>query len=306
MSDANMTQQQKIMNGPNGYVSQPSPHSPINASKGIGTRSNIEVLQRINYNGVQLEILEYQKLLGCRSLHNVSTMWFMEQQNVKVRQIVAYINNDAVRIQAGAMSYFQGPLNMVSGVTVGNAIGKMFKAAVTGETVSQPVYSGSGMLVLEPSFRHFLPFTLEAGETVIVDKGMFYVTSESVRVEPIMQSNLSSGLLGKEGWFQIALTGPGIVVLECDVPMCEVDIINLNNDVLKVDGNFAILRTGSLGFTVERSAQTLVGSAMSGEGLVNVFRGTGQVWLAPTLKVYNMLSTGVHDVRAMDMNTSKG
>ena len=80
----------------------------------------------------------------------------------------------------------------------------------------------------------------------------------------------------------------------------------INNDVLKVDGNFAILRTGNIDFTVERSAQTLMGSAMSGEGLVNVFRGTGQIWLAPTLKVYNMLSTGIGDIRQMDMNTSKG
>ena len=40
--------------------------------------------------------------------------------------------------------------------------------------------------------------------------------------------------------------------------------------------------------------------------LVNVFRGTGQIWLAPTLKVYNMLSTGIADIRQMDMNTSKG
>lgn len=278
----------------------------ISLSKAIGTRSNIDVLQSISYNGVRLEILEYQKLLGIRSLNTVVQMWYMEQQNVKVRQIVAYIDNDAVRIEAGAMSYFQGPLEMVSGVTVGNMIGKMFKGAVTGESVAQPIYRGSGMLVLEPSFRHFIPFTLEAGETVIVDKGMFYATSESVKVEPFLQKTVSSALLGNEGWFQIALTGPGVVVLECDVPMCEIDIINLNNDILRVDGNFAVLRTGNLSFTVERSAQTLIGSAVSGEGLVNVFKGTGQVWLAPTMKVYNMLASGINDVRRMDMNTSKG
>ena len=302
MYDSSMTQGKKVMGQSNGqqYGSQ------ISTSKAIGTRNNIDVIQRISYGGVDIEILEYQKLLGCRNLNNVGLMWFMEQQNVKVRQIVCYINNDSVRIQAGAMSYFQGALNMVSGVTVGNAIGKMFKASVTGETMAQPVYKGSGMLVLEPSFRHFLPFTLEAGETVIVDKGMFYVTSESVKVEPVLQKSVSAGLFGNEGWFQIALTGPGVVILESDVPMCEIDIVNLQNDVLRVDGNFAVLRTGSLGFTVERAAQTLVGSAMSGEGLVNVFRGTGQVWLAPTLKVYNMLNTGIRDVKAMDMNTSKG
>lgn len=294
-NNGNMTQQPKVMNA-NG----------LNMSKAIGTRSNIEVIQSVSYNGVKVDVLEYQKLLGVQNLNMVSKMWFMEQQNVKVRQLVAYINNDAVRIEAGAMSYFQGPLEMVSGVTVGNAIGKMLKGKLTGESVAQPVYRGNGMLVLEPSFRHFIPFTLDVGETVIVDKGMFYLTSESVKVQAAIQKNLSSGLLGNEGWFQIALTGPGVVILECDVPICEIDIINLNNDVLKVDGSFAVLRSGNLEFSVERSAKTLIGSAVSGEGLVNVYRGTGQVWLAPTLKVYNMLSYGPLDVRAMDMNTSKG
>ena len=40
----------------------------------------------------------------------------------------------------------------------------------------------------------------------------------------------------------------------------------------------------TLDFTVERSGKTLVGSAASGEGLVNVYRGTGKVLLAPVEK----------------------
>ena len=43
----------------------------------------------------------------------------------------------------------------------------------------------------------------------------------------------------------------------------------------------AIAWSGSLDFTVERSGKTLAGSAVSGEGLVNVYRGTGKVLMAP-------------------------
>ena len=46
----------------------------------------------------------------------------------------------------------------------------------------------------------------------------------------------------------------------------------------------AIAWSGSLEFTVERSGKTLVGSAASGEGLVNMYRGTGRVLLAPVVK----------------------
>ena len=57
--------------------------------------------------------------------------------------------------------------------------------------------------------------------------------------------------------------------------------ITLNDDELKIDGNMAIAWSGTLNFTVERSGKSLIGSAASGEGLVNVYRGTGKVLLAP-------------------------
>lgn len=64
----------------------------------------------------------------------------------------------------------------------------------------------------------------------------------------------------------------------------ELITITLDNDVLKVDGNMAVAWSGSLDFTVERSGKSLIGSAASGEGLVNVYRGTGKILLAPVQK----------------------
>lgn len=57
------------------------------------------------------------------------------------------------------MSYFQGNIEMVSGVTL-EALGKLVRGAVTGEQMAQPEYSGTGLLVLEPSFKHFLVLEL--------------------------------------------------------------------------------------------------------------------------------------------------
>lgn len=216
-------------------------------------------------------------------------MYYMEKQNVRARQIAIYIENDSVKIEPGAMSYFAGNIDMVSGVTAGNALGRVFSSMTTGESIAQPEYRGSGMLVLEPSFKHFLLLEMD-GDEIIVDKGMFYCAQGSVEVKPIMMKNVSSALLGGEGVFQISLKGKGLVVIECAVPSCEIDIIELNNETLKVDGNFAVLRSGNIQFTVERSAKTLVGSAVSGEGLVNVYKGTGSVWLAPTIKVYDAIN----------------
>ena len=77
------------------------------------------------------------------------------------------------------------------------------------------------------------------------------------------------------------MQGNGIVCLESFVPKEELIEITLQNDVLKIDGNMAVAWSGSLDFTVERSGKTLIGSAASGEGLVNVYRGTGKVLMAP-------------------------
>ena len=80
------------------------------------------------------------------------------------------------------------------------------------------------------------------------------------------------------------MNGAGVLCLESPSPREELIEITLNNDVLKIDGNMAIAWSGSLDFTVERSGKTLIGSAASGEGLVNVYRGTGKVLMAPVDK----------------------
>ena len=100
---------------------------------------------------------------------------------------------------------------------------------------------------------------------------------------------VSSALFGTEGFFQTKLKGTGIVVLEIPVPETEIFKYSLVEDVLKIDGNFSVLRTGGIQFTVEKTTKTLIGSGFSGEGLLNVFRGTGEVWLMPTKVVYDKI-----------------
>ena len=272
-------------------------------SSAVGTRENITVIDSAQCRGTRIEVLEYQKLMGSTDIGAAVNLYYMEKQNMRARQIAVYLENDSVTIEPGAMSYFKGKIEMVSGVTPGNALGRMFSSMTTGEAVAQPEYRGTGLLVLEPSFRHFLVLNME-NEDIIVDKGMFYCAQGGVAVTPVMQKNVSSALLGGEGIFQMELKGTGLVVLECRVPSSEIDVVELKNETLKVDGNFAVLRSGNIQFTVERSAKTLIGSAVSGEGLVNVYSGTGTVWLAPSIKIYENLDNGSRNLANINMNTS--
>ena len=98
-----------------------------------------------------------------------------------------------------------------------------------------------------------------------------------------MRSNLSSAALGGEELFNLSFHGEGILALESYVPQGELIEIELRDDVLKIDGSMAIAWSGGLKFTVERAGKSLIGSAASGEGLVNVYKGTGKVLMAPVL-----------------------
>ena len=66
-------------------------------------------------------------------------------------------------------------------------------------------------------------------------------------------------------------------------PLEELIEIVLDNDEVRIDGNMAIMWSRSLQFTVEKSEKSLLGSMVSGEGFVNVYRGSGKILLAPTI-----------------------
>ena len=73
------------------------------------------------------------------------------------------------------------------------------------------------------------------------------------------------------------------MALESPTPRDELIEFELDNDVLRIDGNMAVAWSNSLNFSVEKSTKSLLGSAVSGEGFVNVYRGTGKVLMAPVV-----------------------
>ena len=137
-------------------------------------------------------------------------------------------------------------------------------------------------MVLEPTYKHILLIDVaEWNGSIVLDDGMFLACDSSLQQKAVMRKTLSSAAAGNEGLFNLGLRGKGVVCLESPCPKEELFTIDLEDDVLKIDGNMAIAWSESLEFTVERSGKTLMGSAVSGEGLVNVYRGTGKVLLAP-------------------------
>ena len=228
------------------------------------------------------QVIEYQCDLSVTP-GNAATAYFSSAMNVRKRQVLCDLKQANITLQAGAMQWTVGNVNATTGVKgVGDLFGKAIRGKVSGESAIKPEYTGDGLLVLEPTYRHILLLDLaDWNGAIVLDDGLFLACDARIKHKAIMRSNLSSAVAGNEGLFNLGLVGSGVVCLEAECPREELIEVTLQDDVLKIDGNLAVAWSASLNFTVERSGKTLIGSAASGEGLVNVYRGTGKVLMAP-------------------------
>lgn len=230
------------------------------------------------------KVIEWKRDLSV-SPESAMVAYFSSEMNVRRRQVICDLSQAPVTIQAGAMQWMVGDVTANTGVQgVGDFFGKAVRGAVTKESAIKPEYVGSGSLVLEPTYKYILLIDVaDWGNSIVLDDGLFLACYSSLQHKAVMRSNISSAVAGNEGLFNLSINGYGALCLESPCPKEELIEITLDNDVLKVDGNMALCWSGSLNFSVERSGKTLMGSAASGEGLVNVYRGTGKVLLAPTI-----------------------
>lgn len=267
--------------------------------------NNRKIISTIN----NFHVLEYVQDASVSPMNAIDE-YFMSKMNVRRRQVVIDISREhSAVIQAGAMQWMGGNVQATSGVKgLGDLFGKAIKGAVTKETAVKPEYIGEGFLVLEPTYKYIILQDVSKWGSVgmTIEDGMFLACDANVKRNIVARKTLSSAVLGGEGLFNMSLQGNGAVALESNVPEDELIEIELENDELKIDGNLAVCWSSNLNFTVERTTKTLVGSAVSGEGLVNVYRGSGRVLMspvAPTDSLYSSTNTLAAKAAAKNSNT---
>ena len=236
----------------------------------------------IEHRGI-FSVIEYQRDMSVAPAM-AAEAYFSSLMEVKKRQLVALISNNlGVVAQKGRMQLMLGDIKATTDIKgAGDLMKKFIGSTVTGETAIKPLYTGEGTLVLEPSYRYILLEDLKDWTSgMIVEDGMFLACENSVNISVSSRGNVSSAVFGGEGLFNSCFTGEGVVALESPVPREELIILDVTDDVVKIDGNMAIAWSKGFDFTVERTTPTLVGSVAAGEGLVNVYRGTGKILIAP-------------------------
>lgn len=245
---------------PAAWAAPPLPQAAPPAAAGAPARHLVPTGLRAASNGTVFEVFEYEMYRIARIL----------------------LQGAAVTLEAGMLHYWLGDIQMQ---VQGPSLGGMAKSLLTKEKIVRPVYSGSGEIFLEPTFGEIELLDLSGNDVWILDKGSFLASDISVQLG--MYTNpVFTSVFGGEGMFQTQVSGAGKVLYWAPGP---VQRIELRGQTLTVDGSFAVARTGSLEFRVEKATKGLFRSLMSGEGLVNVFRGYGTVMLAPVPNRYMTL-----------------
>ena len=244
--------------------------------------------RELSAGGEKIEVLEYSAapmegpVSGFQQLLSRPERW---------RQLAVHSSGQgSVTLEPGALQYLRGEIEMqavsaAGGSGIGGFLRGAVSAASSGEGMFKTGYRGAGVIYTEPTRLHLLLGELR-GEGLIVDDGAFVACVGQIQVGRHINQGFAQMMGSGEGRVQPKLSGQGLFALQSPVPPEEFQILELQGETLKVDGNLVVAYTDSLQFTVERSSRGLIGSAKTGEGYIQAFRGQGRVWLAPTLPLH--------------------
>lgn len=210
-------------------------------------------------------------------------------ENEGVRLVRAVLDKETVRTESGALYYMRGNITMESKAP--SALG-FLKSMASGESIFRPTYTGTGELVLEPSFGGFHILDL-GGQEWILEDGAYWASEAGVEVD-VFRDSAMNAFKGGEGLvnFQTKVKGKGKVVINVPGPIQE---LRLQNERLVVDGKFVVARPASgISYSVERATKSLIGSMTSGEGYVRIFQGSGTLLFAPVPYWRNRLFSTIH------------
>jgi len=182
--------------------------------------------------------------------------------------------------EAGGMSWMSSNIEM--NTNTGGGLGKMFKRALSGESLFVTDFtvanSQPGIIAFASEFPgRIIDLKLDAGQSMIVQKDAFMCAEKSVDLDMQFRKRLGAGLFGGEGFIMQRLTGPGTVFVEIDGDVVEYNL--QANQMLKVDtGHIAMIEP-----TVDFDVQIIRGLSnllLGAEGLfLATLRGPGRVWL---------------------------
>lgn len=191
--------------------------------------------------------------------------------------------------ESGAMGWMSDNIEMDTNMKGGLFAG--IGRALSGDSVFLNTFTcthGNGSIAFPSSVPgRIVAKNLYAGETLICQKGAFLAAETSVEFKIHLKKRLSTGFFGGEGFILQRMTGPGIVFLEFDGHVEEVNLAS--GETIKVDTGHVAAFEASVHFDIEM-VKGVKNVLFGGEGLfLTTLRGPGKVYLQ-TMPMSNLAS----------------
>ena len=184
---------------------------------------------------------------------------------------------ESVYTQSGGMSWMTEGISMETNLKggLGKSLGRLF----SGESLFMATYTAQKEADITFSASlpgEIRPFRIAPGQEYIAQKGAFLCATPGVTLSAVV-NGMKSGLFGGEGFVLQRLSGEGLVFLELDGAIQEIDL-QAGEKLIVDTGNVALFEA-----QVSYSAQMVKGFKnilFGGEGLfLTTLTGPGKVWL---------------------------
>ncbi len=194
-----------------------------------------------------------------------------------MQYVDVHMNNETVRVEAGALSYMKGDIAIHSELIP--SITGLITSLLADESVYRPTYTGTGIITLESSLGGFHVIELK-GESWILERGAYWASEGRVNLS-FHRENLMTSIWAGEGlvYLQTKVAGHGKVVVTTRGPV-EEHVLG-RGQRLVAEGMYVIARTPDVKFNIKRPTKNYFGRFTSGESFVRVFEGPGKVLLNP-------------------------
>lgn len=188
-------------------------------------------------------------------------------------------NGESLVSEAGAMGWMSDFIAMDTNMK-GGLLGGLGRA-FSGESVFLNTFTSNAdntLIAFPSSFPgKIVAKELQAGESMVAQKGAFLAGTSSVQLEVAFKKKLGAGFFGGEGFILQKVSGPGIAFFEFDGHVEEYELAA--GQTLKVDtGNVAMFEQ-SVNYDIQM-VKGIKNIFLGGEGLfLTTLTGPGRVYL---------------------------
>eukprot|EP00892_Ulva_mutabilis_P005025 jgi/Ulvmu1/2895/UM146_0037.1 len=194
----------------------------------------------------------------------------------------AISENDLVKAESGAMVDMSDGLNIKARLE-GGAGCAMFRSCCAGESLFmshftiKPDTGGRQDLLLAPAVPgDVILVHLDGTQEWAIQKGSFMACDNSVAICVKMQG-LSAACCSGEGLFVLHAKGQGRLLLNSFGGIVRYDL--KPGEVRKIDNGYLVAWHHKMDYKITKASSSLLGSVLSGEGLVCKFTGPGTVYV---------------------------